>query len=334
MHEITDENAIEYLRSTGRIPAGGAATARVLGWGVSNVVLRVEVEGSPPFVLKQAREKLRTKKLWVSRLERIWTERDALVLLDQVLPDGVVPRVLFSDDPNYLFAMTHAPADSVVWKEQLLAGRWDSALAFELGETLGKVHSNTIDHPALPGRLTDTTVFDELRIDPFYRELARVHPELEDLVCRVISSMAAYTPKCLVLGDFSPKNILVHSQGFTLVDFETAHAGDPAFDLGFFLSHLWLKSMRTGIDLEAAYESVLSVFDVGYFSVRAPRGVLPSADPRVFPHFWLCVLARVDGKSPVDYLDDQARDRVRTIALDRLRECSGGTGNAVMTNRT
>jgi len=38
---------------------------------------------------------------------------------------------------------------------------------------------------------------------------------------------------CLVLADFSPKNILITDQGIHLVDFETAHYGDPAFDLGF-----------------------------------------------------------------------------------------------------
>ncbi len=243
MREVTPENAVEYLRETGRIGPNQPATAKALGWGVSNVVIRVDIAGEPSIVLKQAREKLRTRALWLSRIDRIWTEREALELLASVLPEGTVPRVIFSDEPNYLFAMTCAPDDSVVWKEQLLAGESNPAVAKRAGELLAIIHSKTRDHPALKGRLADTTVFDELRIDPFYREIARVHPEIAPQIEALIASMARVEHPCLVLADFSPKNILVHSQGLTLVDFETAHAGDPAYDLGFFLSHLWLKDL-------------------------------------------------------------------------------------------
>src|SRR5271165_4258596 len=122
MHEVTSETAAEYLRAMGHVPAGAAIAVRALGWGVSNVVLRVDVEGQPPMVLKQARERLRTQALWVSRLDRIWTEHAALQCLAPLLPKGTVPEVLFADRENYLFAMTCAPDDAVVWKEQLLGG--------------------------------------------------------------------------------------------------------------------------------------------------------------------------------------------------------------------
>src|SRR4051794_39973617 len=137
MREVTPETAADYLRDTGRVPAGRAVAVRGLGWGVSNVVLRVEGEGEATIVLKQSRERLRTKALWVSRLDRIWTERAALELLAGVLPAGTVPEVLFADRENYLFAMTCAPEDSTVWKERLLAGEADPAVARRAGEVLG-----------------------------------------------------------------------------------------------------------------------------------------------------------------------------------------------------
>src|SRR5436305_15300077 len=105
MRKITPETAADYLRDTGRVPPGRGVEVRALGWGVSNVVMRVDVEGEAPYVLKQARERLRTQALWVSRLERVWVERDVLDLLGGLFPDGVVPRVLFSDEPNFVFAM-------------------------------------------------------------------------------------------------------------------------------------------------------------------------------------------------------------------------------------
>jgi 5-methylthioribose kinase len=325
MREITPENAAEYLRETGRAPAARKVDVRALGWGVSNVVMRVDVDGEPPYVLKQAREKLRTQKLWVSRLERIWTERDALDLLGSILPPGAVPSVLFSDEANYLFAMSHAPEDSAVWKEQLLAGRSDPEVARRAGTILGTVHRATLDHPALTGRFADTTVFDELRIDPFYREIARVHPEIAPKVDALIASMAETPHRCLVLGDFSPKNILVHSQGLTLVDFETAHAGDPAFDVGFFLSHIRLKAMRTGVDGPPG--ELIPVFLEAYVAAAGPGPFARETLDRADLHLHACSLARVDGKSPVDYLDDRARAAVRDSALAALGP-AGGTENA------
>ena len=324
MLEVTPETAADYLREAGRVPPGREVVAKAMGWGVSNVVIRVDVAGEPPFVLKQARERLRTEALWLSRLDRIWNERAAMDVLGSVLPEGTVPRVLFSDEDNYLFAMSCAPDDAVVWKEQLLAGRTDTAVARRAGELLATVHAATRDHPALSGRLSDTTVFDELRIDPFYRTIARVHPEIAPQVEALIASMSGTTHPCLVLADFSPKNILVHSGGLTLVDFETAHAGDPAFDLGFFLSHLDLKASRSKGPAALACRELIHEFLAAY---RANPAVAALAGPdslgdssTIAWHTAACMLARVDGKSPVDYLDEEARLAVRSRCLDILRQ--------------
>ena len=248
MVEITPETAVDHLRRLGRIPPERSARAEGLGWGVSNVVVRVEVEGELPFVVKQSRERLRTKAYWASRIERIWSERDALELLGTVLGEGAVPRVLFSVPEDYLFAMTAAPTESVVWKEQLLEGTVEPDVARRAGVILGRMHTQLRDHPGLSGRLADTTVFDELRVDPFYRTIARAHPEVAPAIDDLIASMAVAPDRTFVHADFSPKNILVHRRGLTVVDFETAHAGDPAFDVGFFLSHITLKAFRAGDD--------------------------------------------------------------------------------------
>jgi 5-methylthioribose kinase len=319
MREVTPENAAAYLRETGRVPAGAAVGARALGWGVSNIVLRVDVEGQPPMVLKQARERLRTRMLWVSRLERVWTEQAALEVLADLLPEGAVPRVLFADRANYLFAMRCAPDDAVVWKERLLQGEADPSVARQAGALLGAMHAATVGHPALNGPLADTTVFDQLRIDPFYRTVARVHPDLAGALDALSAETAAPPVPAFVHADFSPKNILVHRGGLTLVDFETAHAGDPAFDLGFFLSHLLLKALRARPH-DAPY---LGLIDAFWQIYRARLGPALDADAallrRACAHTAACALARVDGKSPVDYLAPDAQDAVRRFATAALR---------------
>jgi 5-methylthioribose kinase len=324
MREVTPETAAAYLRETGRVGADQGVTASALGWGVSNIVMRVDVDGQASWVLKQARERLRTVAHWVSRLERIWTEQAALELLAEFLPDGAVPRVVFADKENYLFAMTCAPYDSVVWKERLLAGEADPGVASQAGTILGAMHAGAIGHPALDGPLADTTVFDQLRIDPFYRTVARAHPDLAAPLDALTTAMAAVPLRTFVHADFSPKNILVHSGGLTLVDFETAHAGDPAFDLGFFLSHLLLKAFRAA-PRERPYLELTNHFWTAY---SAELGQALDADTglarRAHAHAAACALARVDGKSLVDYLTPPSQDAVRRWAVAALLATPAG----------
>jgi 5-methylthioribose kinase len=162
-----------------------------------------------------------------------------------------------------------------------------------------------------------------LRIDPFYRAVAGAHPEIAPRIDALIAAMSGNTRRCLVLADFSPKNILVHSRGLTLVDFETAHAGDPAFDIGFFLSHLYLKGFRGGASHDPGpFLELIRAFLAAYSANRDVAGLIgphPYGDsPPVLWHTAACMLARVDGKSPVDYLDEDARQLVRSRCLEIL----------------
>ena len=323
MRELTLETVADYLRTAGRVPRGCAVTARGLGWGISNVVMRVEIEGGAPFVLKQSRERLRTEAHWVSRLDRIWTETAALRILGDVLPAGAVPAVLFEEPEDFLFAMTCAPDGSTVWKERLLAGAADVAVARRAGEQLGAIHAESPGHPGLAGPLADTGAFDELRIDPFYRAVAQVHPDLGPRLGGLIDSLLDPPEVTFVHGDYSPKNLLVHPAGLTAVDFETAHAGDPAFDLGFLLSHLLLKAFRaTETGGQGPYLALIAACRDAYV-LRA--GIGPQADrlDRAGSHAAACALARLDGKGPVDYLDGPTREHVRRFARQALRDGAG-----------
>src|SRR5690606_12256619 len=97
MRELTPDNTADYLRETGAIPSAARASVRELAGGVSNVVLRVDVEGGGSFVVKQCRERLRVAVEWRARLDRIWAERAALSVLNDLLPPGASPAVLFED---------------------------------------------------------------------------------------------------------------------------------------------------------------------------------------------------------------------------------------------
>lgn len=320
MHELTPDNTVEYLRKTGRVAADERVVVRELSGGVSNVVLRIDVAGRAPMVLKQCRERLRVAVEWLARLDRIWVEHAALGLLADILPDGSVPKVLFEDRAEYLFAMTCAPDDATTWKSLLMDGRADAEAASALGILLGTIHAEAPNHSALKATLADVSLFDELRIDPYYRTTAKAHPALSRTFDALIASMKLPEDRrTLVLGDFSPKNILVHSAGLVLLDFECAHAGDPAFDLGFFLSHLALKRIHKSQQAPAEgprYRALLDAFWSSYLG-RVEDRLGPSSEltGRAVEHTAACLLARVDGKSPVEYLDDRGRDVARNSAL-------------------
>ncbi len=316
MLELDAHNTLDYLRRRGDVSLPDDARVEMLGWGVSNVVLRVTCPGVDDFIIKQSRTQLRTKTEWFSRLDRIYREIGMLRLLAPLLPEGVIPCVLFEDRDNYLFAMEAFPARHVVWKQALLEGQIDLTIADRLGEYLSTIHTRTSNRPDLARQWGDLEVFDQLRLDPFYRYLAGVRPEAAPFLERLIEQNIA-TKCCIVLADFSPKNILLAENRIALVDFETGHYGDPAFDLGFFLSHLLLKAVHFARRFDEYAEltrrfwqhypqpaELPDVQDDRESATVVRHAELSTTDlfRRTQGHLAGCMWARVDGKSPVDYL--------------------------------
>jgi 5-methylthioribose kinase len=312
MIELTPDNLGSYLRERGWIAPAERVEVAPLGWGVSNAVFRVRTPGSL-FVVKQSRPQLRTRDAWFSDLDRVWREMEVMQVLGPLLPPGVVPAVLHCDRENYAFAMAHAPEESVVWKERLLAGVVEPDLATRVGRVLGQLHEATAREPELVAPFADRTVFVQLRVDPFYRRIQERVPDVAAAVEPLIDAMMS-SREALCHGDYSPKNILAHGGGFTLVDYETAHQGDPAMDLGFCTSHLMLKGFRNGAILD-----LVDRFWRGYIGeVRSLD--LSEMERRGVAHLGLCLLARIDGTSPVDYLDEPSRARVRQCGRAILLE--------------
>jgi 5-methylthioribose kinase len=216
--------------------------------------------------------------------------------------------------------MSHAPAEAEVWKQTLLAGQVDLAVGELAGRVLGRMHEATARDTALVAPFADHTVFVQLRADPFYRRVQERVPEVSAAVTPMLNDLLS-VKEALCHGDFSPKNILTHRQGFTLVDYETAHFGDPTMDLGFFLSHLVLKAVKNPA-LRQRYFDLSWAFWSGYAEAVRFRP-LEELQARGVAHFAVCTIARIDGTSPVDYLADEvkraaARRIGRQILLGRV----------------
>jgi len=320
MREFDDKNIIAYLKETGRLDQSDQAQAAALAWGVSNVVLRICPELREDFVVKQSRAQLRTSAEWFSRLDRIFREKSFMEVVSPLLPPGTVPQVLFEDQDNYLFGMEAIDADHIVWKQSLLAGEFDPQISETLGKYLATIHAKTAGSDELLERWNCLEVFDELRVDPFYRRIAAVHPDLRPAIDRLIDEIL-HNRICAVHADFSPKNILITADGISLVDFETGHYGDPAFDLGFFLSHLLLKAVKFADRCEEFFP-LPSTFWTSYLQ-QLGQQVFEVADleRRAIENLAACMLSRIDGKSTVDYLPETkqqnlVRDYCHQLFLD------------------
>jgi 5-methylthioribose kinase len=308
--ELTADNAPGYLRARGE-PVPRAV--RELGGGVSNIVLLVETD-ERPFVLKQSLRKLRVEQDWFSDPDRIFRESAGLRLLAPYLPPGSVPEVLFEDRDNYLFAMSAAPADAETWKAQLMRGEIRPEIAALIGGMLAAMLRASWRSAQWEDRFGDQAVFDQLRLDPYYRSTARRHPDLAPQFERLMRESAARRVS-VVHGDWSPKNFLVRGDRVMAIDFEVIHFGDPSFDAAFLVNHLALKSFLRPTDRDAYRTAALQFME----SLRAglPEGC-DWLDHATRAHLGALMLARVDGKSPAEYLDPALQVRVRAVARDLI----------------
>lgn len=303
-----------FLEERGLVEDAAAVRARPLSGGVSNVVLAVEADGLRA-VVKQALPRLRVADEWLATQERALTEADALRLAAELTP-GAVPAVLDVDESAYAIVIAQAPDGWANWKDQLLRGAADAAVGYRLGMLLAAWHRGTWEGSSA-WRLAGTDAFEQLRVDPYHRTVMARRPELADSIAEVVDRMLA-TSSCLVHGDFSPKNVLVGPDpagALWVLDFEVAHIGDPAFDLAFMVNHLLLKSIHRPPDAER-YHACAHAFLTAYASA-VPEEALPPL-PYVLAHAGCLALARVDGKSPAEYLTGEERDVARRVGEDLL----------------
>lgn len=303
------ESAEGYARAAGLTVEPGPGVP--LTGGVSSVV--IALDGRPPVVIKQALSRLAVAAQWDATPERASTEASALRLTHELTPDHV-PPVLLADPLNHVLVIARAPSSWQNWRDALLGrpATQDVGRARELGAVLGRWHAATWGDDSVRRRFSDDLAFEQLRVDPFYREIRRRHPQLAHTIDPLIET-ANELRQCLVHGDFSPKNVLVGDDGFWVLDHEVARYGAAVFDLAFATSHLLLKAIHRP-DAADIYASAGSALLAGY-RAENPR---PEAAAGLGTHVAALLLARVDGKSPAGYLTDTERDGTRDLAMRAL----------------
>ena len=316
--EGLDENAIAAsLLRMGLIGGGERPFCRPLEGGVSSEIWLIELPGRR-FCVKRALPRLKVAQLWEAPVTRNRHEYAWFETAGGICPDAV-PPLLGEDAAAGLFAMEYLdPAQYPLWKNQLRDGHADPATAATVGSRLAQIHASTAGDPHIARSFATDENFYAIRLEPYLIATARAHPDLAGELQR-LAEVTAATRLALVHGDVSPKNILVGPQGPVFLDAECAWYGDPAFDLTFCLNHLLLKCLWAPY----AAAGFLACFDRladTYLDAVAwePRTVIEARAARLLPGLFL---ARIDGKSPVEYITAEAdKARARRVARALLAE--------------
>jgi 5-methylthioribose kinase len=310
MTTLSPETASAYLIERGLLEPGVHIDVVELGGGVSCIVLGVTTPSGKRMVIKQALPRLRVADEWLATPRRSMAEADALSVAFDLTPQAV-PRLLDRDPDEHALTIEYAADTWRDWKSRLLDSDVDTDIAAWLGSVLAEWHSGTLWDAVVEAEFDNGEAFEQLRIDPYHRTVAQRHPELKDLIDRATSRLHRRR-RCLVHGDFSPKNVLVGPDGRWVIDFEVAHYGDPCFDVAFMLNHLFLKAMHRS-DAARRFEAASIAF-YGAYTGAAAREVLDEFSALMCQTGCL-MLARVDGKSPAEYLRTAERDRAWRIGL-------------------
>ena len=307
---LTSDTILAYLIEKKIISANDQAEVEVLTGGVSNVVLAITTKNQK-MVLKQALAELMVAQKWEADQRRAIVEANAIALFHKLSPDQV-PNLVFLDPERFILILERVPVGSTVWKSDLLDGVINPDIAEVLGTTLAQWHNFGEKDKEARMQFMEDSLFEQLRIDPFYRFVAAKNEALKPVISRLINELEG-DKTTIVHGDFSPKNIMVGMDDQVyILDFEVTHVGNPVFDLAFLLAHLLCKKFRTDEPLEekllgAAAERFIDAYEV----------IRPFASSLSL-HTALIALARVEGKSPVNYLDPNKQNALVGYTKDIL----------------
>lgn len=305
------------LRRMGLLHGAAIAAGEPLAGGVSSDIWRVDLADGPVCV-KRALPKLRVAADWRAPISRNRFEARWMRHANAAVP-GAAPALLGEDEESGTLAMAWLdPAEHPLWKFELRDGHADPSFAAAVGRRLGRIHAATAAAPGLAAQFPTDDIFHDIRLEPYLLATARTHPDRAAALER-LAAVTARTKRALVHGDVSPKNILVGPHGPVFLDAECAWWGDPAFDLAFCLNHLLLKCLWT----PSAARRFLACFDALAVAHLEAVDWEPGADLEARAAHLLpgLFLARVDGKSPVEYLtEERDRDRVRRVARALLAD--------------
>lgn len=306
-----EPSMIAALQRAGLLSSDKAAHFEALTGGVSSDIWKVETP-TRTYCVKRALAKLKVAADWQVPVDRNAFEVAWYRIAHDIVPEAV-PEILYHDDREMMCAMTYLhPAQHRLWKIELRDGRAVPKDAAEVGRRLVRIHARTANNPSVAAQFPVNGIFYAIRLEPYLEATASAHPDLRENLFS-LSRRTGALRIAMVHGDVSPKNILLGPRGPVFLDAECACMGDPAFDLAFCLNHLLLKCLwnpPASAAFMACFEALAHAYLVGID--WEPAAALEARAASLLPALFL---ARVDGKSPAEYIaTEMARDHVRRCA--------------------
>lgn len=306
-----------YLKERGLLKNTSSCTIHYCQGGVSCTVAYVEIDGRP-MIIKQALEQLKTKDTWLCDPNRMYIEYESNKIYHDLLPENA-PETYFYDNENYIYGREAVPDGCQMWKEDLMKGLIDYKVAEKVVDTLAAVHNHCAGREDIARMFENKDVFHALRISPYIDFTVTKHPEITEFAQRVSDEMMD-SKITLIHGDYSPKNIMVTEDGMKVLDYEVANYGHPAFDLAFLSNHFILKAVKFQ-DRPGEYLDLLDYTVKRYFKSLTCMD-LREFEPVYIRTLALLMLARIDGKSPVEYLleEKEKQELVRRLSLTMIKD--------------
>ena len=320
---LTPEAICATMRRMNLVPQGERCVCQPLSGGVSSDIWRIVI-GNERYCLKRALPRLKVAQLWEAPVARNAFEWEWLKLAGTICPDAV-PKLVAHDPQAGLFVTAYLdPVNYPLWKNQLRDGIVEERTAQRVAERLVRIHAATAGNPDIAQKFATDEGFYAIRLEPYLVATGKAHRDLKERLDALVE-ITGSTKHTLVHGDVSPKNILVGPRGPVFIDAECAWYGDPAFDPAFCLNHLLLKCLWRPQHAPA----FLACFD--RFAETYLEGVAweprASIEARIAGLLPALLLARIDGKSPIEYVTaERDKDRVRKLARPWILHPCGDLG--------
>lgn len=315
--DIENKEALyTYITQNKYLKKEAIAGMEILKGGVSNRTVWLQVRGGPDWVLKQALPKLRVKEDWFSEPRRIQLEALGIKWLSKFSSKGSITPFVFLDKANHILAMEAVPKPHANFKILLLNGEIDLNHFKQFGTLLGTTHSKAATtEEDIKKVFNDRSFFESLRLEPYYEFTATRLPEARPFLHQLCGECRTHR-YTLVHGDYSPKNILVYQGKLILLDHEVIHYGDGTFDIGFSLCHLLSK-----INHLSDYRPILFLGAKTYWQsyLTANTNWTSNLEERAISHTLACLLARVHGRSPLEYLSKKSQEIQTKLALHLIQ---------------
>lgn len=306
-----EERCKQILLSLNLVDLNDATIVTPLAGGVSSDIACVEFRQQKACI-KFALEKLKVSEDWYAPVKRNEAEYQWLEFAHSIVPEST-PILLGRSAEHNGFVMEYLQGNGTyLWKNALLNAEPGQNEAEKVGAVLGRTHAASSNSETVKQTFQNSEDFAALRLDPYLGFTASQHPKVAAEL-RALITMLQTHELVLIHGDVSPKNIIFRSGIPVFLDAECATMGDPSFDVAFCLNHLVLKYFHIPASRQLLLTSIKEFWSA--YSQHVTWENKDKLQRRICRLLPALMLARIDGKSPVEYLSEISRGHIRNLAL-------------------